>query len=184
MTAAAGQAQANPVGRPITAPAEARRIDEGFQQMNRMGIERLPILGDPPRHPPQEVTGQRPHLHPRQNQETGVVGDQVQVAPAHFNRPADEAVPRGQVPWSRRPGQRREGIGSGEHQVFQMFSDRLGVTQVVVDFHQLAKERFFGRAPHLPDLQRTQFAQAACPGPFPQGQSRRGGRTGPHVVGR
>ncbi len=184
VTAAAGQSQAGPVGGTVADPVETRRVNERFQQMNRMGIECLPVLRDPSRHPPQQMAGQPRHAQPRHNQESGIVGDEVQMPSAHLGRPADEPVPRRQVTRRRRPGHRRDGIAPGEHHILQMFANGLGVTQVVVRVHQLTKESLFGRAAHLADLQRAQLAQAALPRLFPQRQGGRGGWTLQHVVGR
>ena len=63
---ARGQAQGKPVGRTITNAAKAGRLDEGFQQINRVLVKLLPIVRNPARHPSQQMAGQVPDFYPRQ----------------------------------------------------------------------------------------------------------------------
>ena len=69
-------AQQHPVGRAVTGSAESLRIHERLQKVNRMPVHPLPVVGDPRRHAAQNVRRQVLHPHPRQNQESRVVGDE------------------------------------------------------------------------------------------------------------
>src|SRR5580658_10418505 len=57
MPTACGRADDLPVGRAITGPAKTRSIDEGFQPINRMRIEPLPVLRNQLRHAAQKMRG-------------------------------------------------------------------------------------------------------------------------------
>src|SRR5664279_1100518 len=101
--ATCGSSQHHPVRRPITGPAESFRVDEGFQKIDRVPVDALPILRDLPGHAAEDVRCQVRDSNPRQNQKARVVGEEADVAPPCLAAPADEAVPARQVPWRRTP---------------------------------------------------------------------------------
>ena len=92
-----GLAQHDPVGSSVTSAAEFLWIHERFQEVDRVSIDPLPVFGQEPGHPPQQMRGQVRDFDPRQNQEAKVVGDQADVVSTSFRRPANEAVPAAQV---------------------------------------------------------------------------------------
>src|ERR1700683_4068520 len=57
MPAACRRTNHLPVGRAITGPAKTRSIDEGFQPINRMRVEPLPVLRNKFGHAAQKVRG-------------------------------------------------------------------------------------------------------------------------------
>jgi len=63
MSAACRRANQLPVGRAITCPAKTRRIEEGFQPINRMCVEPLPVLRNKLGHATQNVRGQVIHAY-------------------------------------------------------------------------------------------------------------------------
>src|ERR1035441_5889879 len=88
-----GSSQHLPVRRPITGPAESFRVDEGFQKIDRVPVDPLPILRDLAAHAAEDVGSQVRDSDPRQNQKARVVGEESDVAPPCLAVPADEAVP-------------------------------------------------------------------------------------------
>src|ERR1700691_2932989 len=100
-----GSPQHHPVRRPIACPAEPLRVDEGFQIIDRMPVDALPILRQVTRHAAQNVRGQMRYRDPRQYQKARVVGEITDVPPPRLPVPADETVPAGQMPRRRTPGQ-------------------------------------------------------------------------------
>ena len=79
-----GPAQQDPVGSPVTGAAEPLWIHECFQEVDRVPIDPLPVLGQEPGHPPQQMRGQVRDFDPRQDQEAKVVGDQADVPSTSF----------------------------------------------------------------------------------------------------
>src|ERR1039457_1769632 len=71
----AGLSHSNPVGCLVSGAPETVRLHKGLQQVKPMVVARLPVGIDAPNDLRKEVTGQVPHLHPRQNEKTAVVGD-------------------------------------------------------------------------------------------------------------
>src|ERR1700733_8719062 len=72
-----------------------------------MCIEPLPVARDLPGHAPQNVRCQMRNCHPRQNQKTAIVGQQMNIAPPCFHSPADEPVAASQMPRGIGPTGRR-----------------------------------------------------------------------------
>src|ERR1035437_5485357 len=94
-----------PVRRPVTCPAKAFRIDEGFQKIDRVPIDALPVLRDLAAHPAEDVRAQVWDSAPRQNKKACVVGEEADVAPPGFAAPADEVVAAPPVSRRRNPPQ-------------------------------------------------------------------------------
>ena len=66
-----------------------------------MPVHLLPVIGDPRRHPAQDMRRQMLDPHPRQDQETRVVGDKADAAAPRRGIPADVAVAAADVARSR-----------------------------------------------------------------------------------
>jgi len=97
-----------------------------------MRVERVPIRGDAPRHRPEQMRGQVRDPHPGQDQEAGVVAQQMHPRPAHRGRPADEAFARAQLAGGRCEAQAGERAALAEGQVLDLLTDPVGGAQVVV----------------------------------------------------
>src|SRR6266852_1929887 len=89
-TTPGGPPQHHPVRRPIAGPAEAFRIDEGFQKIDRVPVDALPILRDLAGHAAEDMRRQVRYSDPGQNQKARVVGEKANVAPPRLAAPADE----------------------------------------------------------------------------------------------
>ena len=96
------------------------------------------------------------YLAPGQDQETGVVGRQVEVALAGFNAPTDEAIAMVHPQWPRTPGHTGNGRTLGSDQILQMLAHWMGVGQIVMGLHELVEEFFISGATHLLDFDGLQ----------------------------
>src|SRR6267143_5281243 len=106
-----------------------------------MPVLLLPIERQTRRDSPQQMTGQMRHAHPRQDEQTGVVGEQAQMAAARWATPADPPVPGGGLPGSRakeQTGQRSAVRGLG--QVFQALAYAVAVSQIMVSLQEPLEE--------------------------------------------
>jgi hypothetical protein len=94
--------------------------------------------------------------YPRQDQEAALVGDLVHVRPAHFRRPADEAVTRSEVP--RRGGEAQAGERSpgAQGQGLHLLTDAPHRAQVMAVGDQVIEESLQRRAAHRPQFDRAQ----------------------------
>ena len=105
----AGAAEEVPVRGPVAGAGEPARVDEALGDQQGMAVLGLPVRAEPPRHP-----GQRPGAEMRedpgraQDDEPGVVGDQMQAAVAQLPRPADPPVPVSALERARLPAGERE----------------------------------------------------------------------------
>ncbi len=86
-----GQAQLPPVGGPIHTPMEAPGINKGLQQQQRMAEADRPIGHDPAFGQRQDPRANIRPVPVGQDQETAVVGDQLEVAILGAKVPADPA---------------------------------------------------------------------------------------------
>ena len=121
-----------------------------------MPVDPLPVLRQDPRHPAQDVRRQVRDLDPRQDEEPQVVRQEAEIPAALVFRPADEPVPRTQVPRRRRPRQARQEPLPGTDHVLQMLAHRLRVSEIVVGLDQAVEHRLLLRTPNLPERQRKQ----------------------------
>ena len=76
-TEAARASDAGPVRGAVHRAAEARRIDEGLQQHERVAEARRPVRRQPPFAQRQHPRAQIRHAPARQDQEAAIVGEQV-----------------------------------------------------------------------------------------------------------
>jgi hypothetical protein len=152
--------QVHPVRGAVARAAEAVGVDEGFGEEDLVAVHAPPLFGQHPHHPAEQMRGQVRHLHPGQDQEAGVVGDEPEVLPTRLGRPAEVAVARPEMPRRRTPREERHRALAGIHDELQVLTDRLRVAQVVVLLEQPVELRLFLRATHLPELERPEIAQA------------------------
>jgi hypothetical protein len=69
--------EAAPVGGLITGSTEAKILDEGFQQYRAIRVARVPVLGQASADQREGARGEVATLDPRQDQEAGVIDDEV-----------------------------------------------------------------------------------------------------------
>src|SRR6516162_2122249 len=126
--------QPDPVRSVVTGAAESLRIYEGFQEVQWVTIEALPVLGDAHRHAAQNVGCQMLDFDPRQNQEARVVGEEANVASSRFRTPAEVTVACSQVARRTRPGQASKRSRLPPHQILQVLANRLLIAKVMMLF--------------------------------------------------
>jgi len=118
----------NPIRSPITCSFKTCAIDEGLQKHNGMLIDLLPVLRKEFGHPPQKMRSQMGNLHPRQNKETGILDDKLDVSIPVGRTPSDEMIPTSHLPGSRSPAHAGQGAILMKSDIFEMFPHGLAVT--------------------------------------------------------
>src|ERR1035441_9013610 len=93
LAAALGIADVLPVGSLVAGAGKARLLDEGFEQDRSIGVAVLPVVGQASAHHGKDARGEIFAVDPRQDQEAGIVHDEVQVALSLVCGPTDELVP-------------------------------------------------------------------------------------------
>ena len=162
MSAARRRTNQLPVGRAITRSAKTRSVHEGFQQVDGMRVEPLPVLRNKLRHASQNVRSEMIHSHPRQNQKARIVGQQVHVAPPRFITPAQKSVSHFQVARCTLPGQASNRLPAGFHQILQVLTHGLFIAEVVILLQQAVEQRLLRRAAHLHKLKWGEVAQSSA----------------------
>ena len=158
---ALGDAQADPVGRPVT-DADKGGLDEGFQKHGPMGVDALPVGKQQSKIVAQQVGGQVGDAHKREHQEAGVVDDPVKVALSSRAVPTDESIPAGHPPGCRTPGETGQQPASGQSQIFEMLAHGLAIIQVMVRGDQAVEQRLLGStATYLHPFNRQPIVQGA-----------------------
>src|SRR5215469_357652 len=141
LTAPGGASEQYPVGRTVAGPAKALRINKSFCEVYRVFIHSTPVVRQGGRHATEKVRGQMWHTDPWQDQKTCVVGDEPNVALAHFLTPADEPIPTAQMPWRRTPCHASDRPALGPDHIFQMLAHWLLITKIVVMFDKTIEQR-------------------------------------------
>ena len=105
-----------PVGGAVTSAGEPRGIDEGLGQQQRMAVNALPITREAAQIQPQHPRGQIGHLCIRQDQEAGIVDQQMQALVVQHSWPADPGIARGALERRRLPTEQSKPapIGNGD----------------------------------------------------------------------
>src|SRR5450755_3271379 len=96
-----GIAEVPPVGCLVACAGKARLLDEGFEQDGPIGVAGLPIIGEPAAHQGEDSRGEVLAVDPRQDEEAGIVHDEVQVALSLIGRPTDELIAGFDFPGAR-----------------------------------------------------------------------------------
>lgn len=107
-----------------------------------MGIDLFPIRRYATSVECQQVRSQMRHLNPWQNQESTLIGDQMEIVFAGGYIPPDKSIAGSDVPRGGRPHQTSDRPAMGKGYILEVLSDRLGVTQVVVLVNQTVTELF------------------------------------------
>src|SRR5260370_3052135 len=74
-----GSPQHHPVRRPIACPTESSRIDEGFQKIDRVPVDALPILRDLVGHAAEDMLRQVRYRDPGQHQNAPGVDEKTHL---------------------------------------------------------------------------------------------------------
>ncbi len=96
----------------LTGASEAVALNEGFEEDGSIAVSPFPIVAQTPGSRSQNARRQIPGPDPRKDQEPGVVGNAVQIAPALLVVPADELVAWGHFPSGSGEAQGRQKMRS------------------------------------------------------------------------
>jgi hypothetical protein len=124
--------------------------------MDRVGIDIFPISRYAAAVEGQQMGSQVGDLNPGQNQESTLIGDQMEVVLPDPYIPSDKSVPDSDVPGGRRPEQAGDGPAVGKGHILEVLSDRLGITQVVVLADEAVTELLLRAPAHLLEADGTQ----------------------------
>ena len=133
---AARAPDAGPVRGAVHRAAEARRVDEGLQQQQRMAEPRRPVRRQAAPAQRQHPRAQVRHAPARQDQEAAVVGEQVPAVVLGAEVPADPAVAGAALQRRRREAGQRHPLAAPARGVPQRLADLRQRAQVVVRPHQ------------------------------------------------
>jgi hypothetical protein len=93
-------------------------------------------------------------VDPRQDEEAGIVHDEVQVALSLISRPADDLIARLYFPGTRAEAERGDDVASGAHEVAQLRAGHELMPEVMMTFDIRIPQERVGSAEHWIDLQR------------------------------
>src|SRR5665213_776067 len=139
-------AEVSPVGGPVAGTGKARLFNEGFEQDRPIRIAALPVIGQSSAHPAEDARGEVFASDPRQDQEAGVVDDQMQVALPLVFIPADELIPGFDLPGARPEAQGGDDLVGGAHEVAQLRPRQRLVSEVMMSFDVSIPEERVGLA--------------------------------------
>lgn len=154
----------SPVGSPVACSFKSCCIDEGFQEHNRMPIGLLPVLRKEFGHPPQEMRSQMGNLHPRQNKETGILDEKLDVSISVDGAPSDETIPTGHLPGSGSPADAGQRTILMKSDIFEMSPHGLAVTQVMIGRDEAFIEGLPGGAAHHSDFDGSKLLERSLNG--------------------
>ena len=135
---AAGPSDLGPVRGSVDGAVETRRVDEGLDEQQRMAEAHRPITHETAR-------AQRQHSRAEvarsagQEQEPGVVGEQMQPVKLHRVVPANPAVARRALQRRCREHHQRQPLAAMMSDIAHRLADSGQRTEVVVCVHQLPK---------------------------------------------
>src|ERR1041385_3363563 len=108
-----GFSKIDPVCRAIAGSIESCGVDECFQQQRRIPIMLPPVIEELAGGAGQNGRRQSFHTHPRQNQETAVVDDVLQVPSALRGTPTNPVIARRHLPCRTGPLKASEHLAGG-----------------------------------------------------------------------
>jgi hypothetical protein len=117
LAAALRVAEVLPVRSLVTGASKARLLDEGFEQDRPIGIAGMPVLGQSLSGQGEDARGEVFAADPRQDEEAGIIDDQVQVALSLLRRPANELISRFYFPSARAKAEGGDDMACGAHKV-------------------------------------------------------------------
>ena len=185
--AAAGLADAGPVGGPVAGSPEAQRVHHGFQQHGPGAVALLPVRRQLLDGQRQRVRGQMLDPHPRKQQVARLPHHQVQVLLVGPRGPADPGVAAGQ-----RVGRLAEQQAAQrpplpvQQEVAQVRAHRLTVAEVMVPLDVLVPQPGLLLLLDQLQAQRLQLPQTRLDprlGSAAPGRDHRLARSATHVLG-
>jgi len=144
---AAGVADLPPVGGTVERAVEMARIDEGFQQQQRIAEAFLPIPNQAPFAPGEDAGGKIRIVVVGEDQEAAVVGDEMQAIIRVAEIPTDPGIPRATLPGGGGEAQQDHPLARPGSDVPQRMTNLRQCPQVMMRLHQ-ALEAFLLESSH------------------------------------
>ena len=132
LAAPLGVAEAQPVGGLVACAGEARLLDEGLKQHRSIGVSDMPVFDQATGGESEDPRGEVLALDPRQDEEAGVVDDEVKVVLSLLACPTDELVARLSLPGARAERQQSDHFSGCAHEVAQLGARHQLMTEIMV----------------------------------------------------
>ncbi len=139
-----GLTDVDPVSGFITGALEAIFFNKSFQQMERVVVETKPVLRDSFNVKGQDFRGQAFDGDPGQDKESGVIGHAMEVFFFSGFIPADERIAGSNGPGRRTPAEASDRLVGYKGNIFEMTSDNLAITEVMILLDQAVVKRLKG----------------------------------------
>jgi len=130
--AAPGMTHILPVGCLIACALKTGIVDKGLGKVYRMTICFLPVTAQTPQTQGQCLGGKTLYLNPGRDQETDIVGNQVEVLAFGVFIPADEQITILYLPGGRCPSQACHDLITDKNLMPYMFANEPGQSKVVI----------------------------------------------------
>ena len=117
-------------------------VDEGLEQYRAIAVALTPINGQLSGDLRQDLRGEAFGLNPGQDQQSGVVDDELQLLQALGFLPADEALAPGELPGTRAEAQQRDQLFARGHVVAHLAARMLAAVRPRASL--VARPRFDG----------------------------------------
>ena len=147
-------AEVLPVGGLVAGAGKARLFDEGFEQDRPIGVAGLPVIGQSAADQGEDARGEVFAVDPRQDEEAGIVHDEVQVALPLIGRPADELIPRFDLPGARAEAEDGDDVAGGTHEVAQLRPGHELMSEIMMAFDIGVPQERVAFAEHRIDAKR------------------------------
>lgn len=145
-------AHGDPIGRFVAGSLEASGVHEGLQKCEGVMVGPLPIGGKNLGHSSQEMRGQVGDSDPREDEESGILGEEIDILVSVERFPSDEEIPAHDLPGWGPPTDAGQGAILMEGDILKMFPHCLTVAQVVVSLDESFVEGLPGSAPDHADF--------------------------------
>jgi hypothetical protein len=142
-----GLPHANPVGGLVAGSPEAIFFHEGFQEIDWLLVDRRPIRRDFPGIHGQNFGSQTFDGNPGQNKESSIINHKREVFLLGGFVPADEGFSGLDRPGGRTPSDTGHRAIAEKGQIFQMLTDDLVVTEIMILMNEAVVEGLQGGVP-------------------------------------
>src|ERR1039457_3310235 len=146
-----------PVGGLVAGTGKARLLDEGFEQDRPIGVAGMPVGGQSAAYQGEDARGEIFAVDPRQDQEAGVIDDEVQVALSLICCPTDELIPGLYFPGTRAEAESGDDVACGADEVAKLCAWHELMPEVVMALDICVPQQRVSLAEHQIDAERGEF---------------------------
>ena len=143
-----------PVGGPVAGTGETLGIDEGLHEHRAVGVALLPMFGQGAGSQSKNLGGEILRADPGQDQEAGVVDDEVEVSRALRVAPADIVIARRALPSAGAESKQGEELFAGGNEIAQLCPGQCRIAEVVLAVDVFIPQLRVGALAHRHQLQR------------------------------